>query len=72
MLLSNKDTDALGILNLHTQQTQRRFYNILTTLPQRRKIDCIKVISSLEMKVSPNSVGNVVITLKSDVVETFC
>ena len=52
-------------------QLQRsKHKNAVTTLSQRRTISCIEVVSSLKKKVSLTSVGNVVVTLRSDDVVT--
>lgn len=48
-----------------------RHKDIVTTSSQRRTIGCIDIVSSLEMKVLPTSVDNVVATLKSDIVVTL-
>ena len=45
---------------------------VVTTLSQLRTFGRIDAVSSLEMKVLPTSVDNVVATLKSDVVATLC
>ena len=45
--------------------------DMFTTLSRHCTIGCIDIFSSLETKVSPTSVDNVVATLRSDVVATL-
>ena len=56
----------MGWYNQIGQETK----DVVKTLSQRRMIGCINVFSSLEMKVLPTSVDNVVAMLESDVVTT--
>ena len=45
--------------------------DVVTTLSQLRMIGYIEVVCSLEMKVLPTSVGNVMVVLKSRVIATL-
>ena len=49
----------------------KKHKNVVITLSQPRMIGFIDIVRSLEMKVLPTSVDNVVATLRRDVVATF-